>query len=311
LVARSLAIAGLLFATAVSVSAGDDQTNSPSQVKPAEPANPRDLTELSLDDLTKIHVTLVSKKEEKLSESPAAISVLTQEDIRRSGATSIPEALRLIPGLDVAQVDAHTWAISARGFNDVFANKLLVMQDGRSLYTPLFSGVFWDVQDSLMEDIDRIEVIRGPGASLWGARAGWSPAAVAPRSAVLAVSATAAKLPTTSISAFTENISTATILRFLMAATAATRGRWARPDSAWTGMLPGRTCLHCRAISTEVVKTRPTILLTLPIPGCLRCSSRITAILAAATFWAAGHISFPTHPISSSRCTTTAPSAGP
>ncbi|HEX4645825.1 MAG TPA: TonB-dependent receptor plug domain-containing protein, partial [Verrucomicrobiae bacterium] len=133
--------------------------------------NQTDLAEMTLEKLMEIDVTSVSKKAEKLSESPAAISVLTQDDIRRSGATSIPEALRLIPGLDVAQVDSQQWAISARGFNDVFANKLLVLQDGRSVYTPLFSGVFWQVQDTLMEDIDRIEVIRGPGASLWGANA--------------------------------------------------------------------------------------------------------------------------------------------
>lgn len=129
------------------------------------------LTNMSIDELLNQDVTSVSKKSEKLSQSPAAISVLTQEDIQRSGARSIPEALRLVPGLDVAQVDSQQWAVSARGFNDVFANKLLVLQDGRSLYTPLFSGVFWDVQTPLLEDIDRIEVIRGPGASLWGANA--------------------------------------------------------------------------------------------------------------------------------------------
>src|SRR5258708_5580744 len=130
-----------------------------------------DLTELPIEALMQMEVTTVARRSEKLWDSPAAISVVTQEDIRRSGATSIPEALRLVPGLDVAQVDSQEWAISARGFNDVFANKLLVIQDGRSLYTPLFSGVFWDVQNTLMEDIDRIEVIRGPGASLWGANA--------------------------------------------------------------------------------------------------------------------------------------------
>lgn len=130
-----------------------------------------DFSSMSLEELMKYPITSVSKRPENLSEAPAAIYLLTQEDIRRSGATSIPEVLRLVPGLDVARVDAHTWAISARGFNDVFANKLLVVQDGRSIYTPLFSGVFWDVQDTVLEDIDRIEVIRGPGATLWGANA--------------------------------------------------------------------------------------------------------------------------------------------
>jgi len=116
-------------------------------------------------------VTSVSKHTEKLSEAPAAIFVITQEDIRRSGATTIAEALRLAPGLEVARVDSHDWAISSRGFNELYANKLLVVIDGRSVYTPLFSGVQWDVQDTMMEDIDRIEVIRGPGATLWGANA--------------------------------------------------------------------------------------------------------------------------------------------
>jgi iron complex outermembrane receptor protein len=118
-----------------------------------------------------VEITSVSKKEEKLTEAPAAVYVLTQEDIHRSGATCIPEALRLVPGLDVARIDAHTWAISSRGFNNEFANKLLVLIDGRSVYTPLFSGVFWDVQDPMLEDVDRIEVIRGPGATMWGANA--------------------------------------------------------------------------------------------------------------------------------------------
>ncbi len=130
-----------------------------------------DLTELSLEDLMNIEVTSVSKKSQRLADAPAAVFVITQEDIRRSGVTSIPEALRMVPGLQVARINANTWAITARGFNGRFANKLLVLMDGRSVYTPIFSGVFWDVQDTLMEDIDRIEVIRGPGASLWGANA--------------------------------------------------------------------------------------------------------------------------------------------
>src|SRR5262249_6865563 len=99
------------------------------------------------------------------------IQIITQDDIRRAGAKSIPEALRLASNLQVARIDSHQWAISARGFNASSANKLLVMIDGRTVYTPLFSGVFWDVQDTLMEDIDRIEVISGSGAALWGANA--------------------------------------------------------------------------------------------------------------------------------------------
>jgi len=130
-----------------------------------------DLTTLSLEELMGVEVTLASRKKEKLFETAAAVFVLTREDIRRSGVTSIPEALRLVPGMVVARVDANKWAISARGFNGRFAQKLLVQIDGRSVYTPLFSGVFWEVQDVLWEDVARIEVIRGPGATLWGANA--------------------------------------------------------------------------------------------------------------------------------------------
>jgi iron complex outermembrane recepter protein len=136
----------------------------------ADPTATNNLTSMSLEDLMNIKVSILGPTE-SVSKTPAAVSVVTQDDIRRSGAMNIPEALRLVPGLDVAQLDSSQWAVSARGFNDVFANKLLVMQDGRSIYTPLFSGVFWDVQGTLMQDIDRIEVIRGPGATLWGANA--------------------------------------------------------------------------------------------------------------------------------------------
>src|SRR5438552_5565767 len=118
-----------------------------------------------------IEVTSVSKRPERLFETASAIQVITQEDIRRSGATSIPEALRLASNLEVAQIDAHQWAISSRGFNNTTSNKLLVLIDGRTVYTPLYAGVFWDVQDTLLEDIDRIEVISGPGATVWGANA--------------------------------------------------------------------------------------------------------------------------------------------
>ena len=130
-----------------------------------------DVMEMDLEALMRIEVTSVSKRPERLSDAAAAIYVITNEDIRRSGVTSIPEALRLAPGLEVARQDSHTWAISSRGFNDEFANQLLVLIDGRSVYTPLFAGVYWDVQDLVLEDINRIEVIRGPGASLWGANA--------------------------------------------------------------------------------------------------------------------------------------------
>lgn len=129
---------------------------------------------MEIEELMSIEVTSASKKRQKLSEAASAIFVITQEDIRRSGVTSIPEALRLAPGLQVARIDANKWAIGSRGFVGLtgrFENKLLVLIDGRSVYTPLFSGTFWELQDIPLQDIDRIEVIRGPGAALWGANA--------------------------------------------------------------------------------------------------------------------------------------------
>jgi len=132
---------------------------------------PRELAEMSLEELMNIEVTSVSKKTERLSDAAAALFVITREDIRRSGYTSIPEILRLAPNLQVARVDSSQYAITARGFNSTTANKLLVLIDGRTVYTPLFSGVFWDVQDTLLEDIERIEVISGPGGTLWGSNA--------------------------------------------------------------------------------------------------------------------------------------------
>lgn len=144
---------------------------------PAEAAEQRrqveasELTKLSIEELMEIDVTSVSRRSERVSGAAAAITVVTAEEIRRSGATSLPQALRLVDALHVARFNSGTWAISARGFNIGTANKLLVLIDGRSVYTPLFAGVFWDVQDLLLEDIDRIEVIRGPGAALWGANA--------------------------------------------------------------------------------------------------------------------------------------------
>jgi iron complex outermembrane receptor protein len=131
----------------------------------------RALKKLSLQQLMDMEVTSVSKRPEKLLEAPAAIQVLTGEDIRRSAATTIPSALRMANNLDVAQINGHQWVISARGFSSDVGNKLLVLMDGRTLYTPLFSGVFWDRQDYVLGDIDRIEIISGPGGALWGANA--------------------------------------------------------------------------------------------------------------------------------------------
>ena len=131
----------------------------------------RDLKDLSLDQLFSIQVTTVSQKPESLSTTAAAIHVVTQDVLRRMGVNSLPEALRNVPGIEVARVDSRQYAITARGFNGTTANKLLVLIDGRSVYTPLFSGVFWDAQNTRIEDIEQIEVIRGPGATVWGANA--------------------------------------------------------------------------------------------------------------------------------------------
>ncbi|HVR87647.1 MAG TPA: TonB-dependent receptor [Planctomycetota bacterium] len=141
------------------------------QDAPATQPKTQDVTDLDLDDLVNVRVTSVARKEQTLTDVPAAVYVIRQEDLRRSGARSIPEALRSVPGLEVAEPNGNSWAISGRGFNNTSANGLLVMFDGRSVYSPLHSGVFWDVQDTFLEDIDRIEVIRGPGGTLWGSNA--------------------------------------------------------------------------------------------------------------------------------------------
>jgi iron complex outermembrane receptor protein len=144
---------------------------SPAHSQQSASAASPDLSDKSLEDLMNTQVTSVSKKEQKLSQVAAAIFVITQEDIRRSGASNIPDLLRMVPGLDVAQINSNVWAISARGFNGEFSNKLLVLLDGRPVYSPTISGVFWDTLDVPLEDIARIEVIRGPGGTSWGTNA--------------------------------------------------------------------------------------------------------------------------------------------
>ena len=126
---------------------------------------------LSLFDLGNVQVTTVTKEPEQLWQTPAAIFVITSDDIRRSGATSVPEALRLAPGVEVARIDSDHWSVGIRGFGSEFSKAVLVLIDGRSVYTPLFAGVYWQVQNVMLEDVDRIEVIRGPGGTIWGANA--------------------------------------------------------------------------------------------------------------------------------------------
>ncbi len=131
----------------------------------------QDLKRMSLEELLNVDVTTVSRAPEPTMSVPAAVFVITADDIRRSGAQSIPEALRLAPGVQVARINAGTWAIGMRGFADRLARSMLVLIDGRAVYSPLFAGTYWETQDTLLEDVDRIEVIRGPGGTLWGANA--------------------------------------------------------------------------------------------------------------------------------------------
>ncbi|MBI2946085.1 MAG: TonB-dependent receptor [Verrucomicrobia bacterium] len=162
--ARPLTLAALALGV---LGVGVSNTGAAPDVDDSNP----DLLQWSLEDLGKIKVTTVSRKSESLSRAPAAIYVIRPEEIRRSGINSLPELFRTVPGMEVAQANSHQWAITVRGFNSIFANKLLVLMDGRTLYTPTFSGVYWEETDTVLEDIDRIEVIRGPGAALWGANA--------------------------------------------------------------------------------------------------------------------------------------------
>jgi iron complex outermembrane receptor protein len=136
-----------------------------------DPALQNELRGLTLDQLGKIEVTTVSRQPVTLARTPAAITVITRDDIRRAGVTSIPEALRLAPGVEVARIDSVKWAIGIRGFQSRLSRAVLVLIDGRSVYSPLFHGVYWEVQDTLLEDVERIEVIRGPGGTIWGANA--------------------------------------------------------------------------------------------------------------------------------------------
>ena len=178
---RSLAHGALFLASWMGVSAGPafaasaqdavtPQAEPQSAGRTSSPAEEL-AQELRWLNAERVLITSVSKRKEDPFTAAAAVSVITGDEIRRSGARSIPEALRMAPGISVAQMDANKWAVTARGFNSRFADKLLVLIDGRSVYTPSFSGVSWDTQDYLFEDIDRIEVIRGPGGTIWGANA--------------------------------------------------------------------------------------------------------------------------------------------
>lgn len=151
--------------------AKDEATKIEEKVKKNERKTADDLTNQSIEELMEIKVSIVSHKEEEIQRVASAVHVVTGEDIRRSGMQTIPDVLRMVPGLEIASVAANRWAVASRGSNGIYANKLLVLMDGRSVYTPLYSGVYWDAHDALLDDIKQIEVIRGPGATVWGANA--------------------------------------------------------------------------------------------------------------------------------------------
>ena len=161
-------VSGVLLATVFSASA-QAQTGTPAPASGQTLA--QDLKRLTIEELSQIDVTSVSRRAEKLSETAAAISVIRSEELRRSGVTSLAEAMRLGTAVDVVRVNPNTWAVTSRGFQISTANKLLVLVDGRTVYSPLFSGTFWEVQEMVFDDVDRIESVRGPGGALWGANA--------------------------------------------------------------------------------------------------------------------------------------------
>jgi iron complex outermembrane receptor protein len=164
------ALAGVVWASPM-LNAQDPTDPPAKKAGQDQPARKRDLSDLSIEELFQIDVTSASKKSERLLDTPAAVFVIRSDDLRRSGATNVAEALRMVPGVEVGHIDSNKWSISSRGFSDLFANKLLVLMDGRTAYNPTFSGVYWDVQDVFLQDVDRIEVVRGPGATTWGANA--------------------------------------------------------------------------------------------------------------------------------------------
>src|SRR5579862_8805071 len=161
---RGIAV-GLLLLSVVPVLLGETPQSD------AVDNSPESLKNLSLEELSQIEVTTPSKTPTRAFQTAAAITVITSEDIKRSGATSIPEALRLAPGVEVARIDGNKWSIGIRGFGSRLTRSVLVLIDGRTVFTPLFDGTYWEVQDTLMDDVDRIELIRGPGGTIWGPNA--------------------------------------------------------------------------------------------------------------------------------------------
>src|SRR5947208_10023076 len=269
------------------------------------------LKKLSIEQLMSVEVTSVSKRPERLSQTASAIQVITQDDIRRSGAASLAEALRLASNLQVAQLDSRQWAISARGFNSTAANKLLVLIDGRTVYTPLFSGVFWDVQEVPLADIDRIEVISGPGATLWGANAVNGVITSSPRTPrirkdscyrVAAVPSSTASEPSATERRWapvfaresTAGGSIAMPRRCPVDRAPPTTGTWDRAGSGWIGKRPARAASPCRVICTMAASASP---------------APVTSPSAAATRWRGGRTRSPKSRVSRASCIMTGPTA--
>lgn len=168
---QTASLSALLLATIALESQGSERASAPAPEGDQEQSDVTEMKKMSLADLIKVEVTTVARLPSTIGQTPAAVFVITQEDIRRSGATSLPELLRRVPGIVVARIDNNKWAVGVRGFSERFDNKLLVQVDGRTVYNSLFSGVYWDAADYPLENIERIEVVRGPGASVWGANA--------------------------------------------------------------------------------------------------------------------------------------------
>jgi iron complex outermembrane receptor protein len=209
----------------------------------SSPAQVRPLKELSMEELGDIRVTTQTKEPEEIWQTPAAISVLTQDDIRRLGATNIPELLRMLPGVFVGTVNSSNWAVSVRGFTSNFSRSLLVLIDGRSVYTPLFGGVYWGVQDVVLEDIDRIEVIRGPGGTVWGENAVNGVINIITKPSLAPA---AEKVPTGS----SERAGSA-VLRFTPTPWIRTSGTWYTADSEPIGISTRGMNWRCREIFTK------------------------------------------------------------
>ena len=274
----------------------------------ADTRTSRDLSQLSLEQLSAIVVTSVSRRRERLADVSSSVFVISARDIQRSGATTIGEALRLAPNLNVARADTAQYAISARGFNNVLANKMLVLIDGRAVYSPLFSGVFWESQHVMLEDVERIEVISGPGATIWGSNA--------VNGVIDIITRASRDTQGALVSAGLGNREKAVAARY--GGTLGERGHYASMPSASTSRNPSAPT--ARASATASSTRRPAFVPTGAASAssfpCLRTSTKAMSAVCpspvtsrAAISWPGGTSSSRTAQGSGSRDTTTIPSA--